>query len=49
MNRDDGMVRHEFALVFQRTDTAVSFERLSLLWKLNAHPASLVWTDLGQA
>ena len=37
------------ALVLQRTDTAVSFEPLSLLWKLQAHPASFLWTDLGEA
>jgi hypothetical protein len=37
------------AIVLQRTDTAGSFEPLSLLWKLQAHPASFLWTELGEA
>jgi len=42
-------LKNQVALVFQRTDKAVSFEPLSLLWKLNAHPASFLWTDLREA
>ena len=36
-------------LVLQRTDTAVSFEPLSLLWKLEAHRASFLRPHSGEA